>query len=111
MIEFLIFQELQERTGFPVYPKVPATLPDTFIVCQKTGSSLDNHIKTATFAIQSYGRNQDAAAVLNELVKEKMLSMIDLDEISSVSLNGDYNYTDTQEKKDRYQAVFVITHY
>ena len=36
---------------------------------------------------------------------------IALEQIVSVSLNSDYNYTDTTTKEYRYQAVFDIVHY
>ena len=111
MIETLLFDELQKRTKFPVYPKVPETPPDRFLVLHKTGASFETQISTSTIAVQSYGESTFDAATINETVKEAMLSLTDLDEISAVSLNSDYDYTDTQEKKDRYQAVFVITHY
>jgi len=51
------------------------------------------------------------AAALNELVKNAVDSLIELDEIASVKLNTDYNFTDTTTKKYRYQAVYDIKHY
>lgn len=51
------------------------------------------------------------AAVLNEELKEVIESMIELDEISKIKLNSDYNFTDTTTKEYRYQAVFDINHY
>jgi hypothetical protein len=51
------------------------------------------------------------AATLNEQVKQAVFDSVSLDEITAVSLNSDYNYTDTATKRYRYQAVFVITHY
>ena len=37
--------------------------------------------------------------------------MVALDEVSKVSLNSDYNFTDAATKRYRYQAVFDIIHY
>ena len=68
-------------------------------------------IKSATFAIQSYADSMFEAASLNEVVKEKMLDIIGEKEITKVSLNSDYNFTDTATKKYRYQAVFDLKHY
>jgi hypothetical protein len=51
------------------------------------------------------------AALLNEKVKEKMEKITELDDICKCDLNSDYNYTDTNRKKYRYQAVFDIVHY
>ena len=51
------------------------------------------------------------AALLNEEVKDVVEGLIELDDISGISLNSDYNYTDTETKSYRYQAVFDINHY
>lgn len=51
------------------------------------------------------------AAKLNEELKEIVEQLVILDEISGVSLNSDYNFTDTETKEYRYQAVFDINHY
>ena len=51
------------------------------------------------------------AAKLNEQLKEVVERLIELNEISNVSLNSDYNFTDTETKEYRYQAVFDINHY
>ena len=49
--------------------------------------------------------------VLNEEVKAAMDSLVTLDSVSGAALNSDYNFTDTQTKMHRYQAVYEITHY
>jgi hypothetical protein len=51
------------------------------------------------------------AAALNERVKEAVKGSVELDEISGVQLNSDYNFTDVSGKQYRYQALFVFTHY
>jgi hypothetical protein len=48
---------------------------------------------------------------LNEAVKVAMADLITLDSVSGVSLNSDYNFTDSTTKEYRYQAVFLVTHY
>lgn len=40
-----------------------------------------------------------------------MEKALNLDEIASVKLDNDYNFTDTETKEYRYQAVFDITYY
>ena len=40
-----------------------------------------------------------------------MDGLVTLNEIVSVELNSDYNYTDTTTKEYRYQGVYNITHY
>ena len=51
------------------------------------------------------------AAMLNEKVKKVIGDITDLNDISSVKLNSDYNYTDTARKKYRYQAVFDFVYF
>ena len=44
-------------------------------------------------------------------MKAAMEKIIELDDISKCELNSDYNYTDTNRKKYRYQAVFDIVYF
>ena len=53
MIERIVIEYLRSK-GFAVFMEIPTSLPDEFIVIQKTGSSIDNHINRATMAVQSY---------------------------------------------------------
>ena len=60
----------------------------------------------------SYSDSLYGASQLNEAVKGIMLNdLLEEDEIGSVDLNSDYNYTDSETKRYRYQAVYDITHY
>ena len=111
MIEKIILDYLNETLSVPAYMEIPKDAPTRFVVIEKTGSSLRNHIKDAIFAVQSYADSLYDAAVLNEELKQTMLSAVALDDIVSVRLNTDYNYTDSTTKQYRYQAVFEITHY
>ncbi len=96
----------------PCYAERPEKEPDRmYIVLEKTGSSEENRIPSATIAIQSYGTTLYEAAVLNEKVKEVMRDIVKLPSVSSCDLNSDYNFTYTAMKAYRYQAVFVITYY
>ena len=78
---------------------------------EKTGSGRNNRLNSSTFAFQSYAESMYQAALLNEEVKSAVDDLITLDEIGRVSLNSDYNFTDTTTKEYRYQAVYDITHY
>ena len=112
MIEVTVLNYLKTRTNLPVYLEIPKDAPQSFYKIEKTGSSLDNHIYSSTFAIQSYSDSMYNAAVMNEDLKGYMLDgLIECSEIASVGLNSDYNYTDTTTKRYRYQAVFDIVHY
>jgi hypothetical protein len=91
--------------------EMPEDPTGQFVIIDKTGSSVTNRITKANFAIQSYADSLYDAAALNEQVKAAMDSMLEMDTISKVELNSDYNFTDTDLKAYRYQAVFVLTYY
>lgn len=111
MIEAVTRKYLEEKLRIPVRLEEEDGLPEEYVLIEKTGSSVENHIKRATLAIQSYSVSLYGAAALNERVKEAMEKSIELDDICRCDLNSDYNYTDTSRKKYRYQAVFDIVHY
>lgn len=110
MIEKITLDYLSEALSVPVYTEEPDNKPTTYVLLEKIGSSETNHIPTANMAIKSYGASLFEAASLNEVVKKAMKDMIQLDGISKVRLNSDYNFTDTETKRYRYQAIFVITY-
>ena len=94
-----------------VFLEVPEDAPGRYIVLEKTGSSRDNRLDTATVAIQSCADSLYDAAVMNEEVKKIMDGLPYLaDEVFSAKLNSDYNFSDVETKKRRYQAVFYITY-
>ena len=115
MVELIVLSYLEDELTVPCAMQEPANKTpgnDRFVVLEKTGSSLTNHIYTATFAIQSYAPTLYEAAQLNEDVKAAMLDIIkDTDEITRVSLISDYAFTKESTKQPRYQAVFELTHY
>lgn len=108
MIEFTVKHYLDSRLPVPVYMDLPKEHPKTYVLVEKTGSSSENWVNHATFAVQSVSDRLANAMLLNETVKEVMLSMAELPEISRVSLNSDYNFTDTEKKMPRYQAVYDL---
>lgn len=111
MIETIVLEYLKGK-GFEAFMEMPKnTLSFPFVLIEKTGSSVQNHVATSTLAIQSYASSLYDAAELNKELISAMNDMISLPEISKVSLNSDYNFTDTSTKRYRYQAVFDITHY
>lgn len=116
MIEQIVYEYLASYfdNDVPVYMMRPDDQnPEmtTFIVLEKTGSSSENHLHTATIAVQSYAPTLYEAALLNERVKQAMAESITLNDITRCDLNGDYNFTDIESRRPRYQAVFDITHY
>ena len=113
MIEITILNHLTSKLSVPVHTEKPEPLPSDgkYVLFEKTGSNGINKTGGSTFAFQSYAKSMYEAAALNEQTKEAVDSLIELDEIVSVSLNPDYNFTDTTTKQYRYQAVFDIKHY
>lgn len=111
MIEILLRKELIARTGKKVFMEQPDIKPDEYIIIQRLGGNEENHIGGSSFAFQSYAGSLNKAAVLNDLVIEKVKSLIDLDEISKVKYNTHYPFNDLATKQYRYQAVFDIYHY
>lgn len=112
MIEQIILEYLKEKLDMDdVYTETPQEPPSVFVRIEKTGGNRNAYLKRATVAIQSYGSSLYEAALLNESVIEATLNIDELDSISRCELNSDYNFTDTQQKKYRYQAVFNLTYY
>lgn len=111
MIETIILNYLT-AAGITAAMEVPeggGTPP--FVVIERTGGGESNLLRQATVAIQSYGASLYAAAALNDLVVKTMENLPELPSVASCDLNSDYNYTDTEKRQYRYQAVFDIVYY
>lgn len=110
MIEKIVLDYLSDKLDVPAFMEIPKK-EDTFVLLEKTGSAQRDKIYDATIAIQSYAPSMFEAATLNQKVKDAMNDIIELNEICRVRLNSDYNYTDIESKRYRYQAVFDLIHY
>lgn len=111
MIEIIVLNHLKSKISEPVELEKPSAQTGSYVVFEKTSSGKSNHLPSATFAFQSYGKSLYEAAALNEKVKNAVESLIELDEIRGVTLNSDYNFTDLSTKEYRYQAVYDIRYY
>lgn len=113
MIEKTVQEYLKRKLwDCPVYAEEPDEAPSRYLVIEKTGSSAEeNCLFTSMIAIKSYGGSLLKSMVLNEQVKTAMFNIASEPEITDISLNSDYNFSDTERKRYRYQAVFDITHY
>ena len=111
MVEKKILDWLSSTLSVPVYMERPVDIPESYVIIEKTGSSMNNWIYSVTIAAQSYAKTMYAAAELNEQVKAAMFGLLQHGAVSSVKLNSDYNYTDTSTKEYRYQAVFDLVVY
>lgn len=111
MIELVILNHLKGGLDVPVFMEKPTNAPSEYVLFEKTGGGRNETMPSATFAFQSYSTSLFKAAVLNEAVKNEVDHLVLLDEIRGVTLNTDYNFTDTTTKQYRYQAVYDIKHY
>lgn len=111
MIEKKLIQYLQDSLNVPVFLEIPANTSGLFVVVERTGGSGSSRLFNSTIAIQSYGPKLSDAAELNQEVIQAMELFPEDDDITEVSLNSFYNFTNTNTKQRRYQAVFNITHY
>lgn len=110
MIETIIRDYLVQAQTLPVLFEHQAGLEEFFII-EKTGGGETNHIRSAMLTIQSYGKTKERAAQLCEELILLMMDAVRLPAVSSVELNSSYDFTDTETKAYRYQAVFDIVHY
>lgn len=108
MIEEIIIEYMNRTLEAPVYAEMPEEKPEEFVLVEKTGSSRKNYLDFATIVLQSYAESMHRAAALNEKVKAAMDDIISYEQISKSKLNSDYNFTDTETKQYRYQAVYEI---
>ena len=111
MIEEIIIEYLSAQLDIGVFTEKPEAPMQRYVVIEKTGSSRENFIDTATVTIQSYAESMYEAAALNERVKKAMDDIAMLSNVSKSELNSDYNFTDTAKKEYRYQAVYDITYF
>lgn len=111
MIELIVLDYLNESSTIPWYMETPVNPPEKFGLVHKTGSSVDNFIYRATFALQTHADTLYEAALLNEETKRLMDQIITLPQISRSRLNSDYPFTNPAAKQYRYQAVYDLVHY
>mgnify|MGYP000010793793 FL=1 len=110
MIETVILKYLTGKMKVPVSMEKTDKTVKRYVLMEKTGSSRSDFINTATIVFQSYAESRYEAAKLNEELITNMDNIIELSEISKSALNSDYDYTDTQTKEYRYQAVYNIVY-
>lgn len=109
MIEIRLLNFLKKELSVPVEMK-QTDMYGKHIVIERVGGS-GKFVKSAVFAIKSYGKSMYEACVLNEQVKSTMEQFCYERDITEVELNSDYNFTDKETKQYRYQSVYNITYY
>lgn len=111
IIEKIIINWLNENLDVKAFAEEPQNPPSSYVLIQKTSNVLNNYVNRSVIVIQSYAESKYKSAMLNEKVKNAMFEIIKLQEITHCKLNNDYDYTDSETKRYRYQAVFDITYY
>ncbi len=107
LMEKVVYDHLKASLPCPVVLDAAGIKADTYVVIERVGGSEDE-VKRGSFAIQSYGKSLLEACTLNEEVKTAMKGLTAFDDVSDVSLDSDYNYTDQDIKRYRYQAIFDV---
>lgn len=108
----IVFCLSSNLSSVPVSAELPKNPDIPCVIVEKTAGGYETTIEEATVALQSYGTSLQEAMELNEQVKWIMLDeLIKENDITKVTLNTDYNFTDTTAERYRYQAVFDIKYY
>lgn len=110
MIEKIVFDYLNQALSVDAYMEKPniEDRPAEYVLIEKTGDPEENGINNAVIAIQSYADSLFRAVEINESVKDAMKEIVSLPSVFGCRRQSDYNFTDTAEKKYRYQAVFEL---
>lgn len=112
MIEELIINHLNEGlSGVCASAMIPAVRPALFVTVERTGGSIENHVKQGMFVTDCYAGSVLDAALLCETVILLMETLPEHDEVASVRLNSHYNDTDTELHEYKYGALFEVTYY
>ena len=112
LIEATVISHLAtELKTTDVYAERPETVPDKYYIVEKTSSGETNYIQRATIVVQSVSRSSLLeAAQMSKAAEKAMRKLIEQTDVSRCKLNSAYNYTDTETREYRYQAVFDITY-
>jgi len=115
MIEETVLTYLNTALDVPVLmelPEVPSEdypeFPDSLVIVELVGKSVENRLHNASIAFQSYGSSLYNAAALDEQVRAAVEAMPEHTDISGAHLASNYNHTDTRTGRYRYQCVYEL---
>lgn len=110
-IEAFIIKHLNEELGgVNAHGLVPPDKPDTFVVLERTGGSIENFLHHSMFVTDCYAKTLEQACILSEQVIAAMQRLPLKGRVTNVSVNSAYNDTDTETHEYRYGVLFDITH-
>lgn len=110
ILEKKIIKYLSPLLSVPVVAETPEDEPDSYVRIKRAGRKVKNQVTTDSIVFQSYGATKMEAAELDEEVQRHMKRFLSLDEISSVTLQSDYDATDTPNLQYRYQCIYDIVY-
>lgn len=110
LIETTIRNYLIEKIpNVPIEVEVPKN-GSTFVVFKIIDRGKVNQINAVTVRFYSYAESKLEAAELDELVREAMEEIVELDSIFSSKIGGGDDDYDEELKKNRYRAYFNLTY-
>lgn len=110
-IESFIIQHLnQSLDEVSAYGLVPAERPNTFVVLERTGGTIEHFLHHSFFVTDCYGETLEEAVNLSEKVIEAMKTLPLHGRVTHVSINSIYNDTDTETHEYKYGVLFEVTH-
>ena len=112
MIEQIILQYLETTSmNVAVITEIPPDPPDEYIIIKKAGSERENHIDTATMQFDCCAKSKYRAAEISSELQTAIEDMVTLDNVSCCEFGGDYDNTDTENKKYCYRVMYNITYF
>lgn len=112
MIELTIKQYLEDKLKIPVVFEIASDFTKKkFVLIEKLGSNNQDKLYRSSYAFKVYDESLYKTMVLSNIVKSKIEEMIELADFAKIKIDTDYNFTDTETKKYRYQIVVDIWHY
>lgn len=111
MIEILMLNHLKSKLGIPVYAEMPEKPQGRFVVIRKGDEQREDFLRCATMLARSYGPSLLDAMELSQQVVTAMDSLPEDPRVSGCYCTGEYNFTDEETKRYRYQAVFDVFYF
>lgn len=92
-----------------VYTEREKSMPESFLLLEKTGETESDFIYQATVSIKAVSKkSMYNAMALSRQVIHAMRSSTTLSDVSGVRQVGEMNYTDTERKEYCYQSAFQV---
>jgi len=111
MIDIKVIQYLNDVMEEPAYGMIPEVKPARYAVVELVKSGIKNHISRASVTVYCYARTKADAALYAESVRDAMLDMDVLPEITSSKLGNLTAGIDPGIKEPRYEVTVNLWYY